>query len=97
MPAQRNAADRGPDAQCCAVIFAEEAHGSRSDRYTYIPTATILGKLRAEGFQPFMVAQTRVRDESKREHTKHMLRLRHATQIADADAEANESNLVEQP
>ena len=67
-------------------IFAEAAHDSRSERYTYIPTATILTKLRAEGFQPFMVAQTRVRNESKREHTKHMLRLRHATQIADAEA-----------
>jgi hypothetical protein len=33
-----------------------------------------------------MVAQTRVRDEGKREFTKHMLRLRHASQINDAEA-----------
>jgi len=67
-------------------IFAEAAHVSRSERYTYIPTSTVLAGLRKEGFQPFMVAQTRVRDDSKREHTKHMLRLRHASQINDAEA-----------
>jgi len=67
-------------------IFAEAAHASRSERYTYIPTSTVLAGLRKEGFQPFMVAQTRVRDHSKREHTKHMLRLRHASQIDDTEA-----------
>lgn len=67
-------------------IFADAAHGSRSERYTYIPTSTVLAGLQKEGFQPFMVAQTRVRDESKREFTKHMLRLRHASQINSATA-----------
>lgn len=67
-------------------IFAEEKHQSRSERYTYIPTGEVLGALRKEGFQPFMVCQTRVRDSNKREHTKHMLRLRHATQINGAEA-----------
>jgi hypothetical protein len=67
-------------------IFAEEKHQSRSDRYTYIPTGEVLGALRKEGFQPFMVCQTRVRDSAKREHTKHMLRLRHAAQINGAEA-----------
>lgn len=67
-------------------IFAEAKHGSRSERYTYIPTSTVLTGLRKEGFEPFMVAQTRVRDEGKREFTKHMLRLRHASQIDDGEA-----------
>jgi hypothetical protein len=67
-------------------IFAEAAHGSRSERYTYIPTSTVLAGLRKEGFEPFMVCQSRVRDEGKREFTKHMLRLRHAAQINDAEA-----------
>lgn len=67
-------------------VFADAAHGSRSERYTYIPTATVLDGLRREGFQPFMVTQARVRDEGKREHTKHMLRLRHASQIKDSEA-----------
>ena len=67
-------------------IFEEAPHESRSERYSYIPTAAVLAELRGEGFQPFMVCQTRVRDEGKREHTKHMIRLRHASQIAGSEA-----------
>ena len=67
-------------------IFADAPHESRSERYAYIPTATVLTELRKEGFQPFMVTQTRVRDEGRREHTKHMIRLRHASQINGAEA-----------
>lgn len=66
-------------------IFASEAHESRSDRYTYIPTIEVLNALRNDGFQPFMVTQTRVRKEGKREHTKHMIRLRHAEQITSSE------------
>ena len=36
----------------------------------------MLTELRKEGFQPFMVCQTRVRHEDRRDYTKHMLRLR---------------------
>ncbi|EML7082824.1 DUF932 domain-containing protein [Klebsiella oxytoca] len=62
-------------------VFSEEKHESRSDRYTYIPTITLIDNLQREGFQPFFACQTRVRDQSKREHTKHMLRLRREGQI----------------
>jgi hypothetical protein len=67
-------------------IFADGKHESRSERYTYIPTIDVLRGLRNEGFQPFMVCQTRVRDEGKREYTKHMLRLRYADQIVGDEA-----------
>src|SRR5471032_3499444 len=67
-------------------IFATEKHISRSDRYTYIPTIEILQGLRTEGFSPFMVCQSRARDASKREHTKHMIRMRHASQINGSEA-----------
>jgi len=72
--------------QVVPSIFAEGKHQSRSERYAYIATADVLRGLRREGFEPFMVAQTRVRDESKREYTKHMLRLRHAGQVNGAEA-----------
>lgn len=72
--------------QVAPSIFADGKHASRSERYTYIPTSDVLSGLRKEGFQPFMVAQTRVRDEGKRDHTKHMLRLRHADQINGTEA-----------
>jgi hypothetical protein len=38
-------------------IFADAPHESRSPRYSYIPTATVLQELRGEGFEPFMVCQ----------------------------------------
>ena len=67
-------------------IFAEAAHDSRSERYSYIPTSAVLDELRGEGFQPFMVCQTRVRHDDRREFTKHMIRLRHASQIDGGEA-----------
>lgn len=67
-------------------IFAVEKHESRSSRYTYIPTGEVLAGLRKEGFSPFMACQSKCRDESKREHTKHMVRLRHASQINSKEA-----------
>lgn len=73
-------------ARVAPSIFAAEPHESRSERYTYIPTIDVLNGLRNEGFEPFMVAQTRVRNEGKREHTKHMIRLRHADQINGREA-----------
>lgn len=57
-------------------IFANQAHDSRSERYTYIPTIAVLRRLRDEGYLPFTATQSRARDAGKREHTKHMIRLR---------------------
>ncbi len=67
----------------CTVpsIFSEEKHVSRSEKYTYISTASLLESLQREGFQPFFACQTRVRDIRRREHTKHLLRLRRHDQI----------------
>ncbi|MBN2700940.1 MAG: DUF945 domain-containing protein [Methylothermaceae bacterium] len=73
-------------------IFADGKHERRSDRYTYIPTIEVLNGLRREGFQPFMACQARPRDRSRTGFAKHMLRLRHESQI-NSD-EANEIVLV---
>ncbi|HCJ8985585.1 DUF932 domain-containing protein [Escherichia coli] len=62
-------------------VFSEDKHASRSEKYTYIPTIFLLDSLQREGFQPFFACQTRVRDPGRREHTKHMLRLRREGQI----------------
>ena len=56
-------------------IFAEGKHASRSERYTYIPTIDVLRGLRKEGFEPFMVAQSKSRIEGKAEFTKWYGRL----------------------
>lgn len=58
-------------------IFATEAHESRSQRFAPIATIDVLNGLRKEGFSPVFAAQARSRDESRRDFTKHMLRLRH--------------------
>lgn len=87
-PAIRSAVPLTNDeiARVVPSIFAEAAHDSRSDRYTYIPTVNVLDGLRKEGFQPFMACQTKVRNLDKIDHTKHMIRLRHADQIAGSEA-----------
>lgn len=54
-------------------VFSEDKHDSRSEKYTYIPTITLLDSLQKEGFYPFFACQTRVRDESRRDHTKSMV------------------------
>jgi len=74
-------------------IFATGKHQSRSDRYAYIPTIDVLRGLRKEGFEPFMVAQSRSRIEGKSEFAKHMIRMRHAGQVG-ARPEANEIILI---
>lgn len=67
--------------QVVPSVFGSDRHESRSDRYTWIPTITVLENLHREGFEPFFACQSRVRDQNRREHTKHMLRLRRTGQI----------------
>lgn len=74
-------------------VFAAEAHESRSERYAYIPTGTVLEGLRREGFEPFYAQQSRTRIEGKQAFTKHMLRLRHRSRT-DWEGEAHEIILV---
>jgi len=66
-------------------VLASEAHESRGERYSFIPTIQVLDGLRDNGFQPYEVRQTRVRDASKREHTKHVVRLRHPDAVSTQD------------
>ena len=74
-------------------VFAEGKHASRSERYTYIPTIDVLRGLRKEGFEPFMVAQSKSRIAGKTEFTKHMIRMRHAGHVS-TKPEANEIILI---
>jgi hypothetical protein len=48
-------------------------HASRSEQFTFV---AVIEALMDSGFQPFSAAQSRTRDESRREFTKHMLRFR---------------------
>ena len=57
-------------------IFATEAHDSRSDRFHAIPTIQVLKVLEKEGFHCVGARQSTSRDVSKKDFTKHLLRLR---------------------
>ena len=75
-PAYRTSRSLGGPVDLCQV-----RHASRSARYTYIPTIEVLAGPAARASEPFMVCQTRVRDEAQaRSHQAHD-RLRHADQI----------------
>lgn len=76
-------------AQAAPSVFAADKHGSRSDRYTYIPTAEVLAGLRREGFHPYEVRQGGSRDDEKRGFTKHLVRLRsdRAPMVGDSHRE----------
>ena len=66
--------------------FAAEPHGSRSERYVYIPTSAIIEGMRKEGFLPVNAVQSIARDASKACHTKHMIRFRREDQLAAPEA-----------
>ena len=56
--------------------FAGQAHGSRSDRYAFIPTVEIIDGLRDNGFVPVAVSQSLSRIAGKELFTKHQIRFR---------------------
>jgi hypothetical protein len=74
-------------------VLAESAHESRGERYTFIPTVRVIDGLRNQGFEPFEVRQTRVRNLAKRDHTKHMVRMRHSSTL-DSKGEVPEIILL---
>lgn len=57
-------------------VFAAEPWERMSSKYTFIPTIQVVDRMRAEGFQPVAVTQSRTRIEGKQEFTKHMIRFR---------------------
>jgi len=59
------------------TLFATGKHSSRSERYSHIPTYEVLKALAKEGFDPWEVRVGGSGDEDKRNHTKHLIRLRH--------------------
>jgi hypothetical protein len=62
-------------------VMADAPHHSRGAKYAFIPTIQVIEGLRLEGFLPYEVRQTQVRDMTKVDATRHMVRLRHATQV----------------
>jgi hypothetical protein len=68
-------------------LFATEAHHSRSDRFEPVPTINVVRGLQSKGFEVFSAQQAKTRDVSRRDFTKHMVRLRNPSfrQMANGD------------
>lgn len=62
--------------QAAPSLFQAQAHDSRSSRFKPISTIEVVDALRSEGFEPFSVVQSRARDESKIDFTRHQVRFR---------------------
>lgn len=58
-------------------IFADAPHSRTSARYSFLPTASVLDGLQAEGWIPVRVQEQRVRDESREGFQKHIIRFAH--------------------
>lgn len=57
-------------------IFATRPWDTMSARYRFVPTITVIDRMRAEGFYPVDVRQGRSRIEGKENYTRHMIRFR---------------------
>lgn len=71
-------------------IFATQPWEQTSERYTFIPTIEVIDNLRAEGFAPVRVMQSKTRIEGKGEFTRHMIRFRRHQDIDIAQVVGDE-------
>jgi Domain of unknown function (DUF932) len=59
---------------CAPSVFASQPIEGVSDRYSFLPTSSILKGMRANGWVPVRVEQQRVRTEARRGFQKHLIR-----------------------
>src|SRR5271167_1859901 len=60
--------------QLVPSAFAERPFHAMSDRYAFVPTFSVIGALRKEGFEPIQAQQSSARTAGKLEYTKHMIK-----------------------
>lgn len=70
-------------------VFAEHPHESRSQRYAFIPTSSVLERLMSEGFRCTKVQQARTRIEGKQGYTKHLMTFTHPSTRGDNESGAS--------
>jgi hypothetical protein len=63
-------------------IFAAAPAAGVSERYTFLPTAQIVGRMRQEGWAPVEVQQQAVRVEGRMGFQKHVIRFQRRDEIA---------------
>jgi hypothetical protein len=57
-------------------VFASAPHGSRSDRFAFVPTYDVVRGLETQGFFPVAAQEIVTRDASRRGFAKHLIRFR---------------------
>src|SRR5882757_454836 len=60
--------------QCAPSIFASQPIDTVSDRYSFLPTSSILRGMRENGWAPVRAEQQSVRTEARRGFQKHLIR-----------------------
>jgi hypothetical protein len=75
-------------------VFAGNAHAKVSDRYSFIPTATVVDGLRGEGWAPVWASEQRIRLSDRQGFQKHMIRLARLDDLNRTQAERPELVLV---
>ena len=67
--------------QCAPSIFASQPIDTVSDRYSFLPTSSILRGMRENGWAPVRAEQQSVRSEARRGFQKHLIRFARAEQL----------------
>jgi hypothetical protein len=67
--------------QCAPSIFASQPIDAVSDRYSFLPTSSILRGMRENGWAPVRAEQQSVRTEAGRGFQKHLIRFARAEQL----------------
>lgn len=75
-------------------IFAEQAVEGVSSRYTFIPTAQLVTRMRQEGWAPVRAEEQRVRLQNRMGFQKHLIRFQRRDTIAKVGEYAAEICLV---
>ena len=75
-------------------VFAGNAHAKVSDRYSFIPTVTVVDGLRAEGWAPVWAGEQRIRLSDRQGFQKHMIRLARVDDLRRTQNERPELVLV---
>ncbi len=75
-------------------VFAGQAHAKVSDRYSFIPTATVVDGLSAEGWAPVWASEQRIRLSDRQGFQKHMIRFARVDDLNRTQQERPELVLV---
>ena len=66
-------------------VFANHASQTTSSQYSFIPTIEVVKGLKNEGWEPVWASEQRTRKESREGYQKHMIRLRHKSNMLSHD------------